>query len=452
MRSHLVGPLAAAMLIMGLAPTASAATSVIGDRFDDAGVRVVSQECVDSSELDAPTPPFVVRRDSTAPLGRGAIGWGPSTSGYETGPMVHIDSPSTLSGLSIQVNKHGSALSGHAIVRYPVAAFPGEWRGIAALPSADGDGWHAVGNATLAYRWRHYDASGELDMTASQATLQDFVAAHDGDGTGAWIGFAFGCNGDTFDVDALTVTSSVDNTTIDFEPYGSSASLRWAKGGGKRTTIIAGGKTKIRAALKDELADPLRGKLQLKSALVGPKKARGTARLKVDGSGIARATLTPVRTRVYWVRYAGTSSRFGDTSRRLTVRVRSNVRAHLSASTVVSGTSVAIVGKFWPGRPAKLRVQRYFGKEWHTVRVIRSAKDGSYRTTLTWKKVGKSYWRVLVPQGGGNLSGHSPAMKLTVKPKPKPPSHGGGGNNPPTNPTPPPDDDPQPPPPPTGPQ
>lgn len=456
MRAHLVGAavLGTLALSVGLLSPATAATRVDGAQFDRAGMQVVSQGCNDPALVPSSEPNVIVTRDPDAPLGRGVLGWRAQQPGYVTAPMVHVDSPATLQEIAVSVRRRESSLFGLVLARYTPPGDSGEWRGFGSLGASNVDGWRAADGTESGLRWRHYDAAGMLDQVVPETTIPAFVATHGGDGDGAWIGIGFGCNGESFDLDGLTVETATERKVINFEPHKSKASLeRAGKGAARKATMIAGGNIRLKAVLRNLDGKRISGQARLLRADKGSKKFKPVGKVRLRKSKATVLKLAPRYNSVYKLRYPGTSSRLPSTSKTVTVKVRANARAHLSTGTVIAGNAVTVKGRFGPARKAKLALQKYVGGEWTNIKRFRSAKDGTFQTTLVNRRVGKSYWRVWVPRGGGNLPGHSSTMKLVTKPKPKPkPDRPNPPTQPPSNPTPPPDNDPQPPLPPTGPQ
>ncbi|MBZ5740076.1 hypothetical protein [Nocardioides mangrovi] len=449
MRTTVLGAAAAAVAVVltGLPSAAPAATRVDGNHFGAAKVEIVSQGCLNPDARPDPAPKLRIVRDKDAPLGQGAVGWSPADSSYGIGPTTHVASPYSLSQLSISVRPKDSGVSGQAVVLYTPPGDTGYWNGRYQLSPDSAQGWHTVSAqvSSVLFQWRHYNSSGLADADAPNAVLSDFVSAHGGDGSGAWVGFMFGCEGRAFDVDNLVATTSDQSRVVNFEGFGSRAKL--TRGGKtKKIVLIAGATKKLTASLHTMTGQALPGRVALQRKTVHHKKYDRAGKVKIGKSGKAGVKIKPIYSASYRVSYPGTSKYAGSTSKTIKVLVHTNVRARFADPSVVQGSSFSVVGRFWPGRATTLWLQKYVNHEWTTVRKFRSARDGTYRVSAAATRVGKSFWRVWNPPGGGNLSGRSPAMKLTTNPKPH---HSGGGSTP-TNPDPP-TNDPTQPPPPTGP-
>ena len=117
--------------------------------------------------------------------------------------------------------------------------------------------------------------------------------------------------------------------------------------------------------------------------------------------------------------YAGTTANEASTSRVLKILVRSYVAAHLVKTTVTKGHAFTVAGRVLPGRKGRIALQRFAGGHWKTIRTGSSNGQGRFSISATSKVVGRSYWRITVAPGGGNILGKSPWLKLkTVAARP----------------------------------
>lgn len=427
--------------IVGISP-AQAASRVDGDHFARSGISIITQACTDQADTTV-VRPKIIRTDP----GRGdrSLRWTMPGPGDLAGPLAHVAAPDALEQVSTKLRWIAGGVTGGVVVHFHPAA-GGVWKGYQELPQDTVWGWHTVTAdlTSMTFVWRHF-TDGVEDDSAPASTLRNLVNDRGGNADGAEVGFAFGCEGKDFVLDALKVTAPSGSDTYDYEGYASTAVLKAA--GSRKVTVVAGGTVRLNAVLKRAVAGtPIRAKAQLQRKVRG-KKWSTVQRLKLDAEGRASTSVVPLSASSYRIRYAGRGLVDGDVSPAVRVTVRANVRAHLARKVITSGQSLAVSGQFWPGRSAKLRLQRYSNYKWTTVKTLRSAKNGTFRVAVRSTRVGASYWRVVAPPGAGNQAGHSPAMKLTTKRRP-----GAGHSQPPTDPTPPPADNPQPPPPPTGPQ
>lgn len=434
-------------LALTTAPAASAATSrVDGDNFATGSVRLVSQGCLDPGAEQPSAPTFAIARGPRKPpLGTRSIGWTPRASGYGVGPSVHVDSPSTMTQASMRVFATSARASGQVIVNYSPPGDSGEWRGRSALGADTSVGWHGATVTNATYQWRHFSSSGTADQDAANASLTDFVSSHGGDGSGAWIGFIYGCDGNPFFIDGLAITTADGTDTFDFEGYRTKSLITKGSKTPKSVTITYGQKVGLTAKLRRAVGDKaLAGRLKLDSKPASAKKWSKHEKLKV-GKGGKDFTVKPTHSWAYRTSYAGTTKFEASHSSVLKVLVRSKVAAHLTDASVTKGKTFTATGRVLPKRSATVLLQRYVHKHWKTVKRGKAAKDGAFRLSSVANTLGVSYWRVAATSGGGNLANESGALKLKAQapPPPPPPPGGGGGDNPP-----PPEEPPPPPPPP----
>jgi hypothetical protein len=329
----------------------------------------------------------------------------------------------------------------------------GHWSGGAALTTRQTKSWQQVTTSGLEYTWRHYTADGVQDDTGGPATLASFVAAHGGDGDGAEIGFVFGCDGSAFFVDALTVGSASSPRTYNFEGYATRTALATT---GFRT-ITYGERVRLASEVQRVEDDAVpSGRVVLSSRPAGQATFRRVAASSLD-SGRTAFGLQPAHSTTLRARYLGTEAVEASRSRTVRVLVSTLVRARLLDDRIVKGRAFTIVGRTLPRKAhTKIKLQRYDGADWSTVRLGLTDQDGAYRIGTKIARLGKSYWRVIVVRSRGNEAGKSHWMKVTVVAPPPPPDGGGGGGGdgggggggggdtpPPTDPPPPPPDGPQ---------
>ncbi|WP_121255006.1 hypothetical protein [Nocardioides ferulae] len=442
------------LLLLGSAlvgSTAHADTAVDGDHFSRSGIRIASQGCLNPGESPTTAPQVTIRRGpDPLPAGDHSVGWTGLESGFGIGPMVQVARPSALVTLSIAVNAPETQAAGAAVVSFVQPGRAGVWKGWSLLEPATSGGWRTLNAATSSYQWRHF-TDGVADEDAGNATIESFVNGHGGDGEGARVGFIFGCDGRPFFLDQLTVDTGDAKQVYDFEGYQTRTSMLLDGKARRLTTIIAGAKVPADLRLR-KLFDnaPKSGKLVVRARGVNDSSFRKFATRRLGKTGNASVALTPSRTTVYRVDYAGEGVYDGSSSQVLKVRVRYNVVSRLSDKTVRPGSKVAISGTVYPREKAALKIQRWVGKRWKSVRSARTNGRGDYRVQLKAPKPGVSFWRVRATGGKANVAGWSPALRLrSVKPSG---GGGGGGGTPTPPPPPPPTEPPPPPPPPPGPQ
>lgn len=461
MRRTLLGAAGAIVLALSTLPAvASAATRVDGDEFERAGLRVLTQGCTDPSQSPATPPSFRIVRTPAPPLGERAIGWVPQEDGFGTGPLAPVAKPTTPATVRLSVySPPDLEASSVAVAVYRAAGDTGTWRGTAPLATDRADGWHNVEYANLSFGWKHYAADGTYDEAASPATLPDFAESKGGDGQGAWLGVLYGCDGDPFYVDSLSVASSAGSATYDFGGYRTRTSIATGGTAPKRVAITYGERLDLTTRLR-QVADGsgFAAALKVDSKPLTQKRFRKLKMVRTGTAGNYRFTVRPGKSIAYRATYRGTRELERSRSQTLKVLVRSNVVAKLAKKTVTAGKTFTTTGRILPKRAARYSLQKYVNGKWRTVKKAKARKDGRYSITMKAPRPGKSYWRIKAAAGGGNVAGNSVWLKLKTRPKPTPPPPPGDSNPPPpepepepTNPTPPPPSEPPPPPPPPGP-
>lgn len=456
-RTPLLGAASAVVLALTALPgVAIAATEVQGDNFQARDLRLVVQNCIDPGDERASAPGFrIARGPEKAPFGQRSVGWVPTDEGYGIGPLALVAKPSTVSAISVRTYSPNARTNPVAVVRFVEPNRAGEWRGFAPLPLDTTAGWHSVEvPLDTQFQWRHFDADGVQDDTTSPLKLVDFINDRGGDNQGAHIGVLHGCDGDAFYVDGLSITSAAGAQTYDFEGYHTRTTLR--AGGASKTTIriVNGQKVNLAARVTEALGGAgAAGRVKIEAKGHKDKKFRVIANKQVGAGGVLKKTVRPAKRTVYRASYPGTASHEAS-STKVTVLVRPFVKATLAKRTVVKGNRFVIRGRILPTRAAAIKLQKYAGGNWKTVATSRTSKDGRYAIGSKSARLGRSYWRVRVAAGQGNIWGKSAWVKLKTVAPPPPPSNGGGGNpnpptppTPPTDPTPPPPDDPTPEPP-----
>lgn len=447
-RTTFIGAATAGIVALTTLP-ATAATRVDGSNWTQAGVTIARQGCF-NPDTDPVTPPqLMFMHGDKLPLGDRVIGWRMDGTGYGIGPTAHVPHPATAGAATAEVKFPTGYGQGLAVVTLHPTGDTGHWAGSATLQTEQTKAWQQIKTAGLAYSWRHYTADGVVDATAGTTTLPIFASAHGGDGDGAEVGFVLGCDGSTFFLDALTVGLDADAHTYDFQ--GASTKTALATKGFR--TIRYGESVHLKSQVQRRLGGAtVSGRLTLSSKPDGEPGYRRIARKSLGSEGRAKFSVSPSHSTRMRVDYLGTTKVEGSRSRSVRILVSTEVRARLVDARIVKGHAFTIAGRTLPRKShTKFRLQRYDGKDWSTVRVALTGKDGSFRVGTKIARLGKSYWRVVVAKAHGNEAGKSRWMKLVVVAPPPPPHD--GGDPPPTDPPPtgPPPTDP-PPPPPDGPQ
>lgn len=456
MRNALVGAAGSvALLVTTLVTTPAQAVPspirVDGNHFAASGLRLVSQGCADPATRPSTPPRFKPGSGpGRPPLGVRSAGWNVRTTEFAVGPEAKLASPSHADVVRMSLFSKASHISGVAVATYYAPADGGVWRGTAGVTSDSVAGWHTVSAASASFTWRHY-TNGTYDQTAPTSTFVDFVNAHGGDNGTGYLGFAYGCDGSDFLVDKLQVGSSTGYRTYDFEGFATKTLFENAKKTPKKIIIVAGKRVGLTAELRKKFdGQGLAGRLKIQNRKLSQQKWSTYATPKVGGTGDYDFKVRPFVSSAYRLSYAGTTS-YEASSRLLKILVRPYVTASFDHATVTKGHTFTLRGRILPARHAAIKLQHYVDGSWRTVRKGSSGNDGRYAMSAVTRKVGRSYWRIFVKAGGGNISGKSPWNKLKTVAPPPPPND--PTPPPPTTttstPPPPPPDDPPPPPPPS---
>lgn len=443
MRRMLVGVAGALALAISTLPVAAsgATTRVDGADFAGSGLRVVNHGCADSRAVAFEQPKLTIRKGpGRVPIGTHSIGWAMPGTSYGIGPVAHVAHPSTLKSLKVRVYAEGKRARGSAVATYPSPNGEGVWSGYSDLREDTAAGWHVVEAADLPFSWM-YIVNGVVADTEGAMTVAALARSKGGDGDGADVGFIYGCDGNTFFLDGLTVATDTERDVYDLGGYRSRIAISPTKVRltyGERTALL----TLLRRVKDDR---PINGRITFQAKAAGAKQFRKFRIAKAGPKGAVVFRATPAKSTQFRAVYAGANNLEGSRSAHVRVLVRSNVTARLAKKTVIAGRTFTTEGRVLPRRPAQIRLQKFVKGKWRTVKKTKAGKDGRYAIAMKAPRPGKSYWRITTNAGGGNISGKSVWLRLKTRPKPTPPANGPGNPNPPTPPQPP--SDPVPPPP-----
>lgn len=445
MRTPILGAVSAALLLSGsfAAPAGAAPVPVDGDRFGKSGIRIVSHGCEDTRAAPITEPTLrITRGPGNPPIGDHSVGWTMPGTTYGVGPSARVTSPKSLKTYRIQVNAPDHALDARAVATYQAPNDAGVWKGIAHVGPSTARGWTTVSAKNAVFTWNHFTGD-TIDRTDPDNTLAGMAMRH-GNGKGAWIGFLFGCGGETFYVDDLEVATSKENKVYDLGGYRTLSDIIWGSAIRKKITITYGQRLALTGRLreKDDLSYMNGSALRIDGKRTGTKHWAKYASVKAGDP----FKVSPARSTAYRSIFVGNQKYEHSSWKPITILVRSVVKAGFVDPTVTKGKTFTAAGRILPQRSGTVLLQRYLHQKWTTIKKGRAGSEGRYRLSLTAKATGTSYWRVVATNGGGNLGNHSNQMKLTVS---SPPSSGGGSGT--SDPAPPPDDPPPPtePPPPT---
>ncbi|NHC25434.1 hypothetical protein G6553_19935, partial [Nocardioides sp. IC4_145] len=428
MRRTVIGAVGAVTLALTALPgVAVGATRVDGDHFQAAGLRLAVRDCVDPGAAPGKQPTFRVVRNKPN-SGKASIAWQPRGTGTAVGATAYAGRPTQLSRFSIRLRTTAAQSQGIASVRYEAPDDDGYWIGtsdlITDLNPDDKPNWRTIDGSALTYSWRHYTPAGVEDATSFPLDLPSFAALRGGDGKGARIGFLFGCDGNPFQVDKLVVRSGGPLKDYEFEGIRTKASLQRGSSGKKTVRVTYGEKVNLVAKVREVIDnDGVPGKITIAAKGPGDKKFRKVVSKKVGTSGALRRTVQPARNTTYRVTFPG-STKHDKSSAKLKVLVRKNVTGTLAQRSVRQGSRLTMRGRALPANRVAIQLQKYSGGKWRTISRGSTAGNGRYAISAATNRVGKSFWRVRVAGGPGNIWGASVARKLTTV---APPSGGGGG-------------------------
>lgn len=236
------------------------------------------------------------RGPGSAPMGTRSYGLVPSGTGTATGAVVRLESMGTGTSVVPVHAADGTTGVSWAWVRAGDAAGHQAWLGRAPLVVPAGR-WHPVDAAALTYAWTLVDLlTGEAVQTAPPAHLPGFTAAH-GDGAG-YVVTGLGCDGNTFNVDALRGGDAGDVTTYDLEGMALTTLVSVSA-----ATVGAGDAVEVTAQVVDAGGRATGDLVILETRAPGGAWAPHGEPVASDPDGVARVTLRPETTAEYrWFR------------------------------------------------------------------------------------------------------------------------------------------------------
>ncbi len=232
------------------------------------------------------------RGPGVAPLGRRSFGLVPSTTGTASGPAIHFLS---LSGLAASVDVRAeSGTTGVSYIWVTALDAPAghAWRGRANLTVAPAT-WQHVDTATVPHEWQLVDLGTGLTTAVESGTPADFAARH-GDGAG-YVVTGFGCDGQAFNVDAVTGNGRV----WDFEGLTLSTSITPSA-----AQLVAGEQLEVAGRVTDLRGRVMGDPLILQSRAPGAALWTDVSPLTYSGpDGSSRVSVTVKETAEFrWLR------------------------------------------------------------------------------------------------------------------------------------------------------
>jgi hypothetical protein len=221
-----------------------------------------------------------------APMGKRSLGLVPAGTGTASGPVVEFDSLAGLRSSFSVASTQGSTGTSYVLTLTADTPAGAAWLGRRAL-SAPSGGWTTVSVAALSYDWRLIDASTHATIKdGGTATPGEFAAAH-GDGRGIAV-TGFGCNGATFNLDAISAAGA----TYDFEGITLTTGVSV-----DRQQVPAGEKVTVTGRVTDASGRVTGDPLVLESRPPGGAWSPvGSGPVLGDADGVARVEVTVDRT------------------------------------------------------------------------------------------------------------------------------------------------------------
>ncbi|WP_310529416.1 hypothetical protein [Nocardioides sp.] len=232
------------------------------------------------------------RGPDAAPLGRRSFGLVPSGAGTGSGPTISFLSLASL-GAGVDVrSSNGTTGVSYIWVTSLDAPLGHAWRGRASLAVSPAS-WQHVDTATLPYEWQLIDLTTGTAIAVESSTPTDFVARH-GDGAG-YVVTGFGCDGNAFNVDAVTGNGRV----WDFEGLSLATSIT-----ASAQTVVEGEQVSVAGSVTDGGGRITGDPLVLQSRVPGAVEWTDASPLSYVGpDGFSRATVAVTETQEFrWLR------------------------------------------------------------------------------------------------------------------------------------------------------
>lgn len=409
------GAAAALALAVPTPATARATTVVDGTRLGAAGLSTARVDCLAPGMAPSGRySPRLVREDVPS-LGNRAITWtgGPTSTGA-AGPLAFVADPTKVSTLAIQVDP-GEGTTAAAVARFTDPASGRRWLGVSVLPDIVNPGWQVIDATGVTFRWLSTDPETGRTVDEGSQTLATRFAAQ-GDGQGARLGFALGCDGETgWLVDGLHVVSESADQLFDFEAGSTSVSASWA-----RSALTYG--QGIRVDTKVKTQQPGRRV----EAFVERKNSDGSI-VRVEDLRLSQAkdsfSFRPKVSGRYRVSLVETSQSLSSASPWKRISVRSKVKASPSTRSVRQGSTFKITGSVSPSASGTVTAFRKAGGRWVKAGSGRFS-SGRFAFKVKATSTGQQSYRVRSSRTALNDPGTSSSFTLSVT---APPSGGGGG-------------------------
>lgn len=364
-----------------------------------------------------------------------------------------FDGPGTMSGLVASIERPrdlqsftyatlhpqaevGSNPDGYSIAQY----FPddtGYWIANESLYGQAG-GWE--GSPDLGqtdFEWFFFDYSlDDYDPNRGyNGTLDELATASGTDGGGAYLGFAYGCNGRDYYMDSLNVAFDDGLNAYDFEgarsrSYISAAPSHFSDDLTRditRLNLIYGQDHYLLGdsmGLSDGVltTDYIDGFARLYGRSYGRSTYKWTGLSdSYTSATYANFHVKPSRQTYYQVRTTAGTFFAASTSKTLLVTVKRRVRLKAADTRIRRGRAMVLTGQIFPkDRGVTVTLQRRVDGRWRSLKSATTTTDGRYRISVLARTVGKKTLRVKAATARGNLGNVSPWVVITVVRNPPP--------------------------------
>ena len=261
-------------------------------------------------------------------------------------------------------------------------------------------------------------------------TVAQLAFNRGGDGRGAYVGVALGCDTEAFYVDKLQVADAVDQTVYDFEGVPTLSGLYWyeIKKKNKKKEVKLHTNNLAVCTARSSPYWVSAGTRRRSTRAVARSTSSGTAdrfvRVKGDGfdpQHFAVLDVKPKDRTTYVFQSDGTDWFDISNSNAIRVDVLADLAARVNDLSLKPGQRAVLAGKVFPGdRGTKVSLQRRVGTRWATVDTTRTRGGGAFDVSVKASKVGKMLLRLKVgPPNAGVRGNVSTSVKVTVTPRPQ---------------------------------
>lgn len=407
---------ATTLALVGLqgVPFASADSTQVIRSYADFGSNlavagIFAQSCDPATAGEGSEFPSPISEKGPTPVPVGARTWGyRTTTPQAVGPSWLVDSMAGITTDHMQVYSDSGTATGAASAHLADGTTGDDWFGVSPLSLSAGS-WQTVqGAGSTSYTWRgvHWDGSVVGTFTGSINDLLGHLGLDDATGS---VGLGFGCTtGQTVHFDDVEFGTADSVGTFDFE-----GGLTTTTGAAARRVVTAGRSPRLTATESIDGQHLEGGRIALQRRAFGTSNWRTVVTLPAtpDGAGTfsTRVYLAkPMRKTSYRWRCPSTAANDGSTSRVLTIKVHTAVRAHAPAK-VALGSKVHVRGSTLPKNPGQ-RITLWRGS--HLLDATKVGRRGTFSLATRAHFRGRLNLVVKIGTSPGNLRG---SKTLVVK-------------------------------------